>query len=124
LGADEESDRRSDDDRKPDENAGEKDSGKENKEEGTPLYKRPLVVFIGIIVIIAILTAGIFYWLYERSHEWTDDAFIDGYVTAGLPPIPWIVGVPLMQSITFRLHIAPGCGKRNYRRREERQNRR
>jgi membrane fusion protein (multidrug efflux system) len=64
-----------------------KDDGKEKKEEGTPLYKRPLVVFIGIIVIIAILTAGIFYWLYERSHEWTDDAFIDGYTTRVAPQV-------------------------------------
>jgi membrane fusion protein (multidrug efflux system) len=100
LGADENGDRRSDDDRDdaPDEDRkpaaderkddGKEKGGKEKSEEGTPLYKRPLVVFIGIVVIIAILTAGIFYWLYERSHEWTDDAFIDGYTTRVAPQVP------------------------------------
>jgi membrane fusion protein (multidrug efflux system) len=94
LGADDKSDRRSaderhqasDDDRKDPEHR-RKGAGKEKEEEGTPLYKRPLVVFIGIVVIIAILTAGIFYWLYERSHEWTDDAFIDGYTTRVAPQV-------------------------------------
>jgi len=52
-----------------------------------PIYKRPFMVAAGIAVLIAIITAATLYLLYERSHEWTDDAFIDGHATRVAPQV-------------------------------------
>jgi membrane fusion protein (multidrug efflux system) len=46
----------------------------------TPLYRRPTVLVIAAIVLLIATIAGIRYWLYSRSHESTDDAFIDGHI--------------------------------------------
>jgi membrane fusion protein (multidrug efflux system) len=45
-----------------------------------PLYKRPLVLVIAAVVLIVGAAIGLRYWLYARSHESTDDAFIDGHI--------------------------------------------
>jgi membrane fusion protein, multidrug efflux system len=52
-----------------------------------PLYRRP--VFLIAVVILLLIGAGIAvnYWLYARSHETTDDAFIDAHVTAVSPKV-------------------------------------
>src|ERR1700752_1455887 len=45
-----------------------------------PLYKRPAILLVGGIVLLAGAIIGVHYWLYARSHESTDDAFIDGHI--------------------------------------------
>lgn len=45
-----------------------------------PLYRRPAVLVIAVIVLLAGTILGIRYWLYSRAHESTDDAFIDGHI--------------------------------------------
>lgn len=45
-----------------------------------PLYKRPALLAVASIVLIVGATIGLRYWLYARSHESTDDAFIDGHI--------------------------------------------
>ncbi len=45
-----------------------------------PLYKRPAFLIGAIIVLLLVAIFGIDYWLYARSHETTDDAFIDGHI--------------------------------------------
>jgi membrane fusion protein, multidrug efflux system len=45
-----------------------------------PLYKRPAVLVVASIVLLAGVIIGVHYWLYARSHESTDDAFIDGHI--------------------------------------------
>ena len=45
-----------------------------------PLYKRPAVLVVASIVLIIGAIIGVRYWLYARSHESTDDAFIDGHI--------------------------------------------
>lgn len=45
-----------------------------------PLYRRPAVLLIAAIVLLAGAIVGVRYWLYSRSHESTDDAFIDGHI--------------------------------------------
>src|SRR6266496_1278102 len=45
-----------------------------------PLYKRPAFLIGAIIVLLVAAILGIRYWLYARSHETTDDAFIDGHI--------------------------------------------
>jgi membrane fusion protein (multidrug efflux system) len=45
-----------------------------------PLYKRPAVLVVASIVLVIGAIIGVRYWLYARSHESTDDAFIDGHI--------------------------------------------
>jgi membrane fusion protein (multidrug efflux system) len=45
-----------------------------------PVYKRPAFLIGATIVLLVAALLGIRYWLYARSHETTDDAFIDGHI--------------------------------------------
>jgi membrane fusion protein (multidrug efflux system) len=45
-----------------------------------PVYKRPAFLIGAIIVLLVVALFGIRYWLYARSHETTDDAFVDGHI--------------------------------------------
>ena len=56
------------------------DEEQEPKQQTIPFYKRRVVLAIGLIVLLIGGTVGIRYWLYARSHESTDDAFIDGHI--------------------------------------------
>jgi membrane fusion protein, multidrug efflux system len=40
-----------------------------------------------VIVGIAVIGAGVLYWLHARNFETTDDAFVDGYVTQMAPRV-------------------------------------
>src|SRR5437588_3528948 len=44
------------------------------------LYKRPGFLIGAIVLVLLAAFFGIRYWLYARSHESTDDAFIDGHI--------------------------------------------
>ncbi|PTY06334.1 hypothetical protein DB347_12955 [Opitutaceae bacterium EW11] len=39
--------------------------------------KRPLLVGLGALVLIALVVAGVLYWIHSRGYEKTDDAFVD-----------------------------------------------
>src|SRR5205807_4251480 len=52
-----------------------------------PLYKRPAFLVIAAIVLIVAAIFVIRYWLYARSHESTDDAFIDGHIIEISPKV-------------------------------------
>jgi membrane fusion protein (multidrug efflux system) len=58
----------------------EADHGPETGALKKPLYKRPVVLVIAAIVLVVGAAIGLHYWLYARSHESTDDAFIDGHI--------------------------------------------
>lgn len=45
-----------------------------------PLYRRPAFLAVASVILLIGIIAGIRYWLYARSHESTDDAFIDGHI--------------------------------------------
>jgi len=45
-----------------------------------PFYKRRSVIIIAAVVLVLGTIFGVRYWLYSRSHESTDDAFIDGHI--------------------------------------------
>lgn len=45
-----------------------------------PFYKRPMVLLIGGIVLIAAIVIGVLWWLHARQYESTDDAFTAGDV--------------------------------------------
>jgi membrane fusion protein (multidrug efflux system) len=67
------------DDAKEDEGKGdEKDGGKDYKKNKTPLYKRPVLVAVALVVLLALIIAGIVFWRHSKHHESTDDAFVDG----------------------------------------------
>src|SRR5918996_3345847 len=42
--------------------------------------KHRKVVSVAVVVLIIAVIFGVRYWLYARSHESTDDAFIDGHI--------------------------------------------
>jgi biotin carboxyl carrier protein len=52
-----------------------------------PLYRRPAVLVVGAVVVLIALVLGIRYWLYARSHESTDDAFIEGHIIQISPKV-------------------------------------
>ncbi|HJT25780.1 MAG TPA: efflux RND transporter periplasmic adaptor subunit [Pyrinomonadaceae bacterium] len=45
-----------------------------------PFYKRRGVIIAVAVVLLLGAIFGVRYWLYSRSHESTDDAFIDGHI--------------------------------------------
>src|SRR5690349_17375610 len=51
------------------------------------LYRRPAFLIAAVIVLLIAAAVAINYWLYARSHESTDDAFIDAHVTAVSPKV-------------------------------------
>ena len=52
-----------------------------------PLYRRPAFLIAAVIVLLIAAVFGIRYWLYARSHESTDDAFIDAHITPVSPKV-------------------------------------
>src|SRR5436190_18337841 len=56
-----------------------------------PLYRRPAFLIGAAIVLLLALFFGVRYWAYARSHESTDDAFIDGHIIQVSPKVPGYV---------------------------------
>ena len=52
-----------------------------------PIYRRPAFLITAAVVIVVGLIFGLRYWAYARSHESTDDAFIDGRVVQVNPKV-------------------------------------
>ena len=52
-----------------------------------PLYRRPAFLIAAILIFLVGALLGVRYWLYARSHETTDDAFIDAHITQVSPKV-------------------------------------
>jgi membrane fusion protein, multidrug efflux system len=52
-----------------------------------PFYKRPVVLLVAAVVLLLGAFFGVRYWLYARSHESTDDAFIEGHIIQISPKV-------------------------------------
>lgn len=52
-----------------------------------PLYKRPAFLVGAGVVLLVLVIVGLRYWLYARSHESTDDAFVDGNIVQVSPKV-------------------------------------
>ena len=52
-----------------------------------PLYRRPAFLIAAVILFLVAAIVGVRYWLYARSHESTDDAFIDAHITQVSPKV-------------------------------------
>src|SRR5262245_38414980 len=70
-----------------------------------PFYRRPAVLIIGGIVIVIGLLLGLRYYLHARSHESTDDAFIDGEI---IQISPKVAGHVLKLHVTDNQHVKQG----------------
>lgn len=63
-----------------------------------PLYRRPAFMIAAVIVLLVAAAVAIDYWLYARSHESTDDAFIDAHITPVSPKVSGYVTKVYVQS--------------------------
>jgi membrane fusion protein (multidrug efflux system) len=52
-----------------------------------PLYKRPAFLIVAAVLLVIGVVYGLRYWSYARSHETTDDAFIEGHVIEVSPKV-------------------------------------
>src|SRR3954454_5661370 len=51
------------------------------------LYQRPAFRIVGLLILVIAIVFVIRYWLHARSHESTDDAFIDGHIVQVSPRV-------------------------------------
>lgn len=51
------------------------------------LFKNPLVLIIGGVVLASIVVGGLLFWLHARNYQGTDDAFIDVQIVRVAPQI-------------------------------------
>jgi len=52
-----------------------------------PLYRRPAFLIVAALVLLVAVVFGLRYWAYARTHETTDDAFIDGHIVQVSPKV-------------------------------------
>src|SRR5256714_7254218 len=52
-----------------------------------PLYRRPAFLIGASLILLLAILFGVRYWAYARSHETTDDAFIDGDIIQVSPKV-------------------------------------
>ncbi|PYS96047.1 MAG: hypothetical protein DMF65_13535, partial [Acidobacteria bacterium] len=52
-----------------------------------PLYRRPAFLLAAAVVLLVAVIFGLRYWAYARTHETTDDAFIDGHIVQVSPKV-------------------------------------
>src|ERR1700741_2858133 len=70
-----------------------------------PLYRRPAFLIGAAIVLLLALFFGFRYWAYARSHESTDDAFIDGHI---IQVSPKVSGYVLKVYVTDNQNVKAG----------------
>jgi membrane fusion protein, multidrug efflux system len=61
--------------------------GSHSRGKKRPLYKRPAFLIVAALVLLVGVIVGLRFWLYARSHESTDDAFIDGHIIQISPKV-------------------------------------
>ncbi len=59
----------------------------QQSEGGSPRWRRRLGIALAVVVGLALIVAGVLWWLHARQFETTDDAFVDGYVTQIAPQV-------------------------------------
>src|ERR1041385_4768276 len=52
-----------------------------------PLYRRPGFLIAAAVILLLVIVFGVRYWAYARSHETTDDAFVDGHIIQVSPKV-------------------------------------
>jgi membrane fusion protein, multidrug efflux system len=70
-----------------------------------PLYQRPaFLIGAGVVLLLAVFF-GLRYWIYARSHETTDDAFVDGHI---IQISPKVSGYVLKVYVTDNQNVKAG----------------
>ena len=64
----------------PDPADGDQDKGDPDKDDGPPVYKRPLFWIIAAVVAAILIVGGLLYWRHARQFVSTDDAFVDAHI--------------------------------------------
>ncbi len=80
-GAGEDDEHAGDDDKQTDE------LSPDEKDEASRKGRRPLVLFIAILVLAGLGLGGVYYWLASRNIEDTDDAYTDGFAVQIAPQV-------------------------------------
>jgi membrane fusion protein (multidrug efflux system) len=62
------------------------------------MRKRRTFLIVGAVVLLAAAIFGVRYWLYARTHETTDDAFIDGHIVTVSPKLSGYVAKVYVKS--------------------------
>ena len=78
-----------DGDQQDDEKAAEKKKAAED--EAARKRRRPIVFVIGIVLVVALVLGGVYYWLANRGLEDTDDAYTDGRAVSIAPQVSGVV---------------------------------
>jgi membrane fusion protein (multidrug efflux system) len=71
------------------------DGAGDAREPKRPLWRRPIGI-VAIVVLLAAVVVGIYYWLESRRYEETDDAFIEGSVVPISPKVAGTVAEVLI----------------------------
>ncbi|WP_294392941.1 HlyD family secretion protein [uncultured Sphingomonas sp.] len=58
----------------------EKGGDEDKRDQGPPLYKRPIFWIVAGGIALVLLVGGLLWWLHARNYESTDDAFIDAHI--------------------------------------------
>ncbi|HEX4174065.1 MAG TPA: HlyD family secretion protein [Acetobacteraceae bacterium] len=82
-----------------------KSDAERQSEPEPPHRRRPLIYALAGIVALAVIGAGVAYWLQSRNYETTDDAFVDGYVTQIAPQV---AGTVTALKFSDNEHVAQG----------------
>lgn len=67
---------------------GKEDGEKASEKPPMPRWKKLLYWVVGLLILAALVIAGVLYWLHARHFESTDDAFIDGYISQISAQVP------------------------------------
>ena len=72
-----------DDRDKPDAERNREADGEGDAQAKQPMPRRKKLLYwaVGLLILAALVIAGVLYWLQSRHYETTDDAFIDGYMS-------------------------------------------
>jgi membrane fusion protein (multidrug efflux system) len=66
---------------------GDNDDGEEKGSKAREFFKRPIVLIVGGVILLAVLIGALMFWLNARQWEATDDAFVDTHIVRVAPQV-------------------------------------
>ena len=70
---------------------GDGDGDGESKDDGPPIYKKPLFWIVIVVVVLALAIGGFLYWRHARKFSSTDDAYVDAHVVRVAPQVSGVL---------------------------------
>ena len=68
-------------------NGDDKDDGEDKSSKAREFFKRPIVLIVGGIILLAVVIGALVFWLNARQWETTDDAFVDTHIVRVAPQV-------------------------------------